>query len=409
MGTVSRRPESRSSYGWVIVGASVVLLIGSFGTQLCFTNFVKPLTEEFGWSRAAVSGAMSLLMGVSGLMGVVMGRLADRYDTRLVIALGMLVGTGSLLLLSTVDSLWQFYLYYGVGSGIYAGSTYAPVSATVSRWFVEKRTFALGIALMGIIIGQMVLSPVAARIISAGGWRTAYLALAIVAFACAVPALALMRKAPGSAAMHRGSTPAAVAPGPPAGMSVREAAKTPPFWMLLFTGLVIGFGFYMFASHIVPYATDVGLSRSAAALILTLSSVGGIAGTLLAWWITVRLGSRHGLLMLLALEALALFLFIGTRSIWSFYVVAVLLGFSFSAASPVRMGMAAPLFGVRSLGSILGFATLAFSLGGIAGPSLAGYIFDSRQSYSVVFAVGGVLLLIGALSVYLFGSHSRPR
>jgi MFS family permease len=352
-------------------------------------------------------------MGVSGLMGIMMGRLTDRYNTRLVIAIGMVVGTASLVLLSTVDSLWQFYLYYGLGSGVYAGSTYAPVSATVSKWFTDKRTFALGIALMGIIIGQMVLSPVTARVISTGGWRTAYLVLAVVAFACAIPAVVLTKRAPGSGAPDRGRPAANSATNPAAqpqtGMGVREAAKTGPFWMLLVTGLVIGFGFYLFASHIVPYATDVGLSTTAAALILTLSSIGGIGGTLLAWWITVKLGNRYALLVLIALEALAMFLFIATRSVWSFYVVAILLGFSFSAASPVRMGMAAPLFGLRSIGSILGCATLAFSTGAIVGPFLAGYIFDSRQSYSLAFLVGGILLLIGALSAYLFGSHQRPR
>ena len=84
------------SYGWVIVFASLVLLVGSFGTQLCFGVFLKPLSEEFGWTRAATSGAMSLAMGVSGVIGVVMGRLTDRFDVRIAIGIAMARGYGLL-------------------------------------------------------------------------------------------------------------------------------------------------------------------------------------------------------------------------------------------------------------------------------------------------------------------------
>ena len=159
------------------------------------------------------------------------------------------------------------------------------------------------------------------------------------------------------------------------------------------------------ASHIVPYATDIGISVTAAALILTMTGIGGIAGTLLAWSITVKLGNKYALLVLIAGEALAMFLFIFTHSTWSFYAVAILFGFSFGAASPVRMAMIPPLFGLKSIGIILGLATFAWSVGGIAGPYLSGYIFDVSHSYDTAFVFGGMLLVIGVLSVYFFGSH----
>jgi len=357
-------------------------------------------------------------MGVSGLIGLVMGRLTDRYNARIVIAVGTLIGTVSYVLLSTIGSLWQFYLYFGLGAGSYVGGTYTPVNAIVSKWFKAKRTLAIGITLMGITIGQMVLSPVIARVISASGWRTAYLILAVVAFVCALPAIVLISRKPPVAQMYEvaplpgveaGSGPLPSKDPPPRlpGMTVREASKTAPFVMLLVTGLAIGFGYYTFASHVVPYATDRGMSTTAAALVLTVCSVGGMAGTLLAWGITVKLGNRYALVSVIALQALATYLFVLTRDAWAFYLVALLLGFSFSAASPTRMGMVAPLFGLRSVGAILGFAALSFSVGGIAGPFLAGYIFDARGSYSLAFIVAGALLSVGALVTYLWGSHRR--
>jgi len=86
------RGNHQTSYGWIIVVASLILLTGSFGSQLCFGVFLKPLSDEFGWTRAATSGAMSLVMGVSGITGIIMGRLTDKFNVRLIISFGVLIG-----------------------------------------------------------------------------------------------------------------------------------------------------------------------------------------------------------------------------------------------------------------------------------------------------------------------------
>jgi len=400
--------NGRFSYGWIIVIASLTLLIGSFGTQLCFGVFLGPLSEEFGWTRAATSGAMSVVMGISGLIGIVMGKLTDKYRVRIIIIIGVLIGGLSYLLLSNMNSLWQLYLYFGLGAGICVGSTYTPVNATISKWFVEKRALALGIALLGITIGQMLLSPITAYIITEYGWRAAYIVLSIVVFVTAIPAVILFGRIPSVPAQSTDSQSViskSEQSAQPQGLSAREASKTAPFWMLMITGFVISAGFYFVASQIVTYAADIGISATAAALILTMCSIGGIAGSLLAWPITVKLGHKYSLLILIAGEALVMFLFIFTRSAWSFYVVAAIFGVCFGAASPVRMAMVPPLFGLKSIGTILGLATFAWSVGGIAGPFLAGHIFDISRSYDIAFVSCGVLLIIGVLAVYFFGSH----
>jgi MFS family permease len=408
---MNRNLDSENSlffYGWIIVLASFILLIGSYGTQICFGVFLKPLSEEFGWTRAATSGAMSVVMGISGLIGMIMGKLTDRYSVRTVISIGVLIGGLSYLLLSNMSSLWQFYLCFGLGAGLCAGSTYTPVNATVSKWFSEKRALALGIALLGITVGQMVLSPITAYTITEYGWRTAYRLLALVVFVTAIPAVILIGKTPPVVAQAQASQDGTAKPGQPArlqGFSAREASKTAPFWMLMITGFVISAGFYLVTSHIVTYAADLGNSVTTGAMILTMASLGGIGGMLLAWPITEKLGNQATLLVLILGEAVAMFLFIFTRSVWSFYAVGILFGFSVGAASPVRMAMVPPLFGLRSIGTILGFATFAWAIGGFAGPLLAGSIFDLSHSYDVAFVCGAMLLMIGVFDVYFFGSH----
>jgi MFS family permease len=184
------------SYGWIIVIVSLILLAGSFGTQLCFGVFLKPLSEAFGWTRAATAGAMSVVMGIAGLIGILTGKLTDKYNVRIIITIGVLIGGLSYLLLANMHALWHLYLYFGLGAGICIGSTYTPVNATISKWFVQKRALALGTALLGITIGQMVLSPITAYIITEHGWRIAYLVLSMVVFVTAIPAVILIGKTP---------------------------------------------------------------------------------------------------------------------------------------------------------------------------------------------------------------------
>ena len=414
----NRVKAAGSSYGWVIVFASLLLLVGSFGTQLCFGVFLKPLVAEFGWSRAATSGAMSLVMGISGVIGVLTGKLTDRFDIRVVIGIAMALGTAFYMLLARMQHLWQFYLYFGLGGGICIGSTYAPIGAIVSKWFREKRALALGTALTGIGVGQMVLSPVAAHLIEGSGWRTTYVVLGVVILVCALPALFLLGRRPpeGDGPDRASGTSGGASKGPAArpteGLTTRQAARTAPFWMMMITGIAIAAGFYIVAAHIVPAATDVGITPTAAALILTVSGLvgipGGIGGT---WWLSKTLGHKKTLLLACFGQAVAFFLFILTSSLWAFCVVAALLGFCFAVSTPVRQAMAPPLFGLRSIGAVLGFAYLAWSLGAVAGPIVAGLTYDLTGSYDLAFVVGGVLLVIGTLSVHVWGDHktaSRP-
>jgi len=380
-------------------------------SQLCFGLFIKPLEDEFGWSRAAVSGAVSLSLGVAGLVGVPLGRLSDRYNVVFTIAFGTVVGAGSYLLLRTTDSLWQLYVYFGVGMGICAGCCYAPVTATISKWFKTRTTLALGIAMSGIVLGQMVIAPVLGSVIERHGWRAGSLFLAAITLGLGALGLALMARKPKTAeTVERPDTePVRLGTRPVQGYTTREAVKTAPFWMLIITGLTMGAGFYIVITHIVPCAVELGISAAAAALILTMNAVGSLVGTLLAGWFSSMLGEKRTFAWALLGQAVTVLLFLATRDTWSFFLVSGLFGFCFAVSAPVRFAMVAPLFGLKSIGSILGCATLAWSAGGVLSPYLSGYVHDRTGSYTWVFVGGCVVLLIGAASVYLWGSHKEER
>jgi len=390
-----------------MVTVSTLALIGLGGTEFSFGVFLKPIQEEFGWTRVMVSGAVSVVEGVGGLVGIIMGRLADKHGTRVLVAVCALSGGLGYLLMSQATSLWQLYLYFGVMVGVCV-TGWIPVTAAISRWFVDKRVLALGISGSGYTIGQMVLAPVAAYFIIGHGWRLAFIVLALIVWISVIPALILLAKSPprGTWAPRENQLKRNRSEDKNTELTGRreyvaaDAAKMVQLWMLMITGFVSAVGFYVVTIHIVAYATDIGIATTSAALVLTIMSVANILGRLLIAPITMRVGSRLTLFLLLALQALALFLLIWATNLWILFALGAVLGFGFGGTSPIRMSMIPEFFGVRSVGAIMGIVGAAWAVGGITGPILAGYIFDLRNSYDMAFLVGGLLMITGMAATY---------
>jgi MFS family permease len=394
-------------YGWVIVAVSILVMIGLGGAELSFGVFLKPIQEEFGWTRTMVSGAVSIVEGVCGLVGIVIGRLADKHGPRMTIAICALIGGLGCLLMSQTRSLWQLYLYFGVMVGVCIAG-WISVFAAVSRRFVDKRVLALGITSSGITIGQMFLPPVLAYFIISYEWRLAFVILAVIVWISAIPALILLEKNPPQGRRvlcdnwnerdrteHKGRRLTE-----PRQYAVTEAVKMVQFWMLIITGFVIAVGFYVVTIHIVAYATDIGIATTSAALVLTIMSIANILGRLLVAPLAIKVGGRFTLFLLLALQALALFLLMWASNLWMLFALAAVFGFGFGGTSPIRMSMIPEFFGVRSVGAIMGTVGVAWAVGGITGPILAGYIFDVSHSYDMAFLAGGLLLIIGMTTTY---------
>lgn len=403
--TISFR-QNILSHEWLVVGALTLVMAGFYGAELSFSVFLKPIVEEFGWTRAGAAGSMSAVEGIGGLLGIVMGRLTDKYGPRTLIAIGGMVGGLGFLFMSQVSSLWQLYLFFGAMMGLCLATCWTPITATVTRLFEGKRLLALGITTGGITVGNMVLPPLMARLIALYGWRFAYPVLAGVVWITTVPAVILLRKNPPNrlgTREHDQNIKGGELSGKltqPREHLVLESAKTVPFWMLMITGFVTATGFYFVATHIVAYGTDVGIAPTSAALILTFTGAGNILGKLLVWPMAARIGNRSTLFVLLILQALSLFLIMRMTSLWTLFAFGSVFGFGFGGTSPVRTSMIPEFFGIRSVGTIIGLIGAAWGVGGIAGPFLAGYIFDLSGSYDVAFFSAGLIMIVGIVATY---------
>jgi MFS family permease len=389
------------TYGWLLVGALTLVMIGFYGANLSFGVLLKPIASEFDWTRAITSGAMSTSAGIAGAMGVVTGRLTDKYGPRILLGAGALLGILGYLLMTWMNSIWQLYIYFGVIVGISFAVCWTPINATVLRWFSKQRVLALGIATSGITLGHMVIPPLVAVVIDANGWRFAYIMLALLIFVSVIPALLMLGRNPPKEQYSSQGNSSNGTIEQRSGMqselstwTISEAFKTLPFRMLMVTGFVTAAGFYFTAVHIVAYATDLAIDATKAALILTFMGGASILGKLLMPPVVNRIGGRYSLIVLFALQAITLFSLMWADNLWMFFLLSSLFGFGFGASSPIRMAMISEFFGLKSVGTMIGIVELAWAAGAISGPVMAGYVFDVSGNYNIAFSTGGLLMLI---------------
>jgi len=385
-------------YGYIVVMAALCAMVAMYGTRAVFGVFFKPMLTEFGWTRALTSGALSLSMVVQGSLAVVMGGLNDRLGPRIVLTLsGFLVGLGHLLM-SQIGALWQLYLFYGVIIGVGMGGVLVPLLSTVARWFVARRNMVTGIVVTGIGISGLIAPPVANWLISAYDWRVSYMVLGSLILVVGVLAAQFLRRDPtqmgqvsygGNEGREQGLKAGTE------GFSLREAAYTRQFWVVVGMFFCLGFCLFGIMVHIVPHATDLEISAASAANILAAMGGAGIAGNVLLGGSGDRIGNRLVCVIGFILIAADLFWLVSVTEVWMFYLFAVILSFAAGGCTTAESPLVAALFGLSSHGLLLGIVSLGFTTGAAIGPFVTGYIFDVTGSYQVAFLVSAAIGIVG--------------
>ena len=272
-------------YGWVVVATLAMVLTAASGARFLFGVVLKPVSEEFGWDRASLTGAVMLGMVVLSVCQPLIGLLVDRLGPKRVLVAGCAWLGLALLPLSFATRLWHVYLLYGLLAAVGLAAT-SPVLATalVGRWFRRRRGAALAIATSGSAFGQLLIVPVATWTLTITDWQTTYRLLALLLLVGMVPVgLILLRDTPpqdrpGNAATERPETSTA---GRREGVSLRQSLTTPAFWLLSFGFVVCGFTMAFPNVHFLAYADDMGMSTLHAADAVAVTAVFSIAGSLL--------------------------------------------------------------------------------------------------------------------------------
>jgi MFS family permease len=385
------------SYRWVIVGAGALMTCVAMGATFSLAVFLEPMAAATGWSRTGVSGAMTLVFLVMGVGGFGWGALTDRFGPRVVVLSGaVLLGLG-LALASRATTVLEFQLLYGVLVGASAGSIFAPMIATVTGWFDKNRSLAVSLVSAGMGVAPMTISPFARWLISSYDWRTAQLAIAILAWVLLIPAALLVRRAPTAA--ETGPTNAS-AGAAASGLTVAQAFRSPQFIVLAATFFACCAMHSGPIFHTVSYAITCGIAPMAAVTIYSTEGLAGLAGRLIYGLAGDRFGAKPVLVTGLFIQALAAGAYYFAHELDEFYAVAVVFGMSYGGVMPLYAVIAREYFPMRMMGTVFGAATMVSSLGMALGPALGGWIFDHFGSYGFLyiasFAVG-----LGAVGIAL--------
>lgn len=402
-------PEPRVSlHAWIIVAVTAITMTIASGARFLFGVVLKPVSEEYGWDRAELTGAVLLGMVVLSICQPIVGSLVDRVGPRKVLVIGLGLLGLSLIPFSFATSLWQVYLIYGVITSIGLAAA-SPVISTsiVGRWFTRKRGLAMSIATSGSAFGQLLIVPVAAWIMVMTTWQMTYRVLAVALLLVALPLTALfLRDAPPST-----SSSASLAKPAEEGLALREAIAHPAFWLLGVGFVVCGWTMAFPNTHFLAYADDMGMSVLHAANTVSVTAIFSIAGTILLGIAADRF-SRTGVLALTyGLRGLAFLLLLLLPAGNLIYVYGAILGISWSATTPLTAAIAADRYGPKNLGLIFGSLFTFMNLGFGVGSFLDGIIYEHFGGYqgALLINVGlGVLAAVAAAAVPLFG-RERPR
>jgi MFS family permease len=380
-------------YGWVIVGAAMVVTCIGFGAMFSLGVFLQPISADTGWSRTGISTAALLNFLCMGVGSFVWGALSDRLGTRVVVLLGgTLIGFGTVMA-SRAATLGQFQIFFGVVVGFAAGSLYAPLTATTTRWFTRNRSLAVALVSAGLGLGSTTTAPLARWIITNYDWRTAMLVIGDLAWLFIIPAALLVREPPASAtAGLPGAAPAAD------DLTAGQALRTPQFAAIAFTYFACCAAHSGPIFHMVTHAIDHGVPAMAAATVLSVAGLASLSGKILCGLVADRVGAKQVLLSGLALQAVAITFYLVTSELWHFYGAALVFGFAYGGVMPLYAILVREYFGARIMGTIFGAVGFVSTLGMALGPWAGGWLYDTLGDYFWLY-IGSFAIGLGAVAI----------
>ncbi|MFP3962639.1 MFS transporter [Actinomadura fulvescens] len=424
----ARKPGPRRGFrvhrAWPVAAVAFVALIGAAGFRATPGVLMVPLQDEFGWSRATTSLAVSVNLVLFGLTAPFAAALMERFGIRRVTSAALtLVAAGSGLTVF-MEASWQLVLCWGVLVGMGTGSMAMVFAATVAnRWFTRHRGLVIGVLTAGGATGQLIFLPALAWLVEQHGWRSASVTVAVAALAVVPLVVLVLRERPADVGLlPYGATVAEPEPevkGDAARVALgalRDASRTKEFWLLAGGFFICGASTNgLVGTHFIPAAHDHGMPETTAAGLLALVGVFDIVGTVASGWLTDRVDSRVLLgwyYALRGLSLLALPVLFGSSIHPSMVVFIVFYGLDWVATVPPTIALTREVFGAARGTIVFGWIFAAHQLGAAVAAAAAGALRTSFGTYTMAWWGAGVICLVAAamsLSVSRAGrSHGLP-
>ena len=410
----------RIFYGWwLVVVTGLVMVIATVPLFHAMTVWAVALERHFGWSRAQLGMALTLTRVESGLIGPLEGYLTDKIGTRWMVLIGLVILGGAWIFFSRIENLWMFYAAYillAVGQGL---GSWIPLMTMLNKWFVRRRSSAIGWSNVVSRFGALVLVPAVAWCVADAsgriGWQMTALILGIGILVLAAPLAALIRNDPKDYGQEPdGETPVPQTSGgsgpsspPQPQLTAAAALRTPAFWLISFGHGFISMAILAIMSHLGLLMGDKGYTEQDAGWVVSTYIGVAMGFQLVGGYLGDRLSKRAVLAFFASVQAAGVVVLVMAQTMPMFLLFGVLFGAGMGGRSPLTVAIRADYFGTMSFGKILGLSTVPMNVLLLGASPFAGWMYDEYGTYSLAFLILAGLNFFGALC-FLFATPPRP-
>ncbi|HUK42593.1 MAG TPA: MFS transporter [Candidatus Acidoferrales bacterium] len=387
---------------WLVAVFAFIVLGFTRGLHSSFGVFYVALLDNFGWSRGATAGVFSVVLTVDAILSPVVGHLLDRFGTKTIACAGCLALALGLFLSSSIDRLWQFYIFFGLISAV--GITFTgmvPHVFLISEWFASNRASAIGFVYAGTGLGILLLAPMSEWLLSNWGWARAFQTFGGIVLIVLLPmAWVFYQHGPYGEKLraHREIKTNENQ------WTAKLALRSLQFWLLFIARICAASGTTVIVTHQVAHVVDVGYSKLLAASIFGLAGITSSFGRVVFGFIADLLSKQaaYTLNILMTLVGVgALTILREPSQTWLLYVYVIFFGIGFGSRAVIFSALTADIFSGKGFGSILGYSTVAVGVGGALGSWLGGVFYDWTGSYLISFALSALVLAGSDVCIWL--------
>ena len=415
-------------YGWYVLLTAMFIAGVTTGARNGFGVFVIPMSEELDFTRTGISIAGGAGWLVNGITQPLIGQIFDRSNSRWVILASILVaGLATAALSLTFNLYFLVFMFSFVLSTAMSGASIGTLMPLLARWFVRRRTLALGMVASGSSIGGMVLITLSGYLVDLFSWQISWIALGGIVTLLGLPiAFMFLRNNPGEMGLQPDGDSV-----PSGGMASRSQARrqglfeveqwhksfrSPPIWNLSAAFTVCGITVGLLSFHFVPYASgELGIDAKLASLIFAILTGLNVFGAIGGGWLADRYGRKNVLGTVYSVRCLAFLTLvggllavqngitlpiIGSPGLASLWIFAVLAGFSWIASVPITASLTAEVYGLRALATISGISFVCHQVGAFFSIILGGVLYDMTGSYLLPFSIATATLVPAAIASF---------
>jgi MFS family permease len=400
MSIVTVPPPATRGHGWLLLAAAFTTFAVGAACMHSYTVFLVAFIEAFGWSRGESSVAYSVSQLVTGATSPLVGVLVDRLGPRRLILMGGFLLAAGLLAGAYANALWQVIVLYGIvmtlGANCLGLVVFVPV---LSRRFVRNRGMAVAVVQSANGFARAFSAPLSQALIAGLGWRGAYLALGGFMTLAVLPLGAMFRTS--AAPLRAGRSGTVAASGE---WTLRQAMRTPHFWLLSLVYVFTGLGSFLVALHQLAFAVTMGFDPLYAAEVLGAGAFLSLPGVIVTGVISDHIGRELSAVVTYGTSILGVacaMLITGPNQHLLLWLHSCFFGLTWGARGPAITAKTADLFPGPHLGTILGAITIGTGIGAASGAWMAGWSFDLTGSYQVAFALSILFYSCGGVAFWM--------